>query len=149
MNFQISHQTRAILSKILASNSLDQLNKIPEGFRNNLFWNIAHIVATQQILVYRLSGLDALVDHEFIDTFKKGTSPLRTYTDEDRKYLAKVLKSTIQMTQEDYHSGKFQTFSPYETSQGYILNSVEDSLFFNEFHEGLHLGIMLQILKFL
>jgi len=34
--------------------SLEQLNKIPEGFNNNLIWNIAHCVVTQQLLCYKV-----------------------------------------------------------------------------------------------
>jgi hypothetical protein len=31
----------------------EQLNTIPEGYNNNLIWNIAHIIVVQQMLVYK------------------------------------------------------------------------------------------------
>jgi hypothetical protein len=40
---------------MLAGYTLEQLNKIPEGYNNNLIWNIAHVVVVQQMLVYKLS----------------------------------------------------------------------------------------------
>jgi hypothetical protein len=43
--------------------TLEQLNKIPEGYNNNLIWNIAHVVVVQQMLVYKLS--------EFYDDFRR------------------------------------------------------------------------------
>ena len=55
--------------------SLEDLNKIPEGYNNNIFWNIAHLVATQQILVYKFSNVPVLVSDEIIDKYRKGTKP--------------------------------------------------------------------------
>jgi hypothetical protein len=44
-----------MVSKFLSGYNLDQLNTIPEGFNNNLIWNIGHIIVSQQLLVYKLS----------------------------------------------------------------------------------------------
>jgi len=41
--------------------TLEQLNKIPEGFSNNLIWNIGHIIVTQQVLIYKLSNLQGYI----------------------------------------------------------------------------------------
>ncbi len=78
--FTITATSRTMVSKILENHSLEQLNKIPEGFSNNLIWNIAHIVVTQQLLVYKLSGLPMIVSDEMVEKYKKGTKPEQEVT---------------------------------------------------------------------
>jgi hypothetical protein len=54
---------------MLAGYTLEQLNKIPEGY-NNLIWNIAHIVVVQQMLVYKY--LDTMmISDEMVDKYKR------------------------------------------------------------------------------
>ena len=46
-SFNINQTIRIALLNFLENHSLEQLNAIPEGFSNNLIWNIGHcIVAT-------------------------------------------------------------------------------------------------------
>lgn len=40
--FSITKTSRKALSHLLDIIPLEQLNKIPEGFNNNIIWNIAH-----------------------------------------------------------------------------------------------------------
>ena len=51
-NHNIILKNRRLLSKFLEKFSLDQLNTVPKGYRNSIFWNVAHTVVTQQLLVY-------------------------------------------------------------------------------------------------
>ncbi|MFY7811016.1 MAG: DinB family protein [Flavobacterium sp.] len=148
-NFEITKRNRNILENFLNTFSLEQLNKIPENFKNNLFWNIAHVVATQQLLVYKLSKLEMKLPEDWVNEFKKETKPERIYTESDVDYVRKHLLSTILETEKDYNAGKFLEFIPYQTSNGFLLHEVDDSINFNNFHEGMHLGIILQIKKFL
>ena len=69
--FEVQKTIREILLKILDHHSLEQLNKIPSGFNNNLIWNIAHCIASQQVLVYKLSGLPLQVSDEFLSKYSK------------------------------------------------------------------------------
>ena len=147
--FAITIRNRNILEDFLNNFTLDQLNKIPDGFKNNIFWNIAHVVATQQLLVYKLSKVEMLLPEEWVNKFKKETKPERIYTQEDLDYLKNVLYSTISQTEKDYKKNSFKEFINYETSNKFLLNSVEDSIQFNNFHEGMHLGIILQMKKFI
>ena len=149
MNFEITKRNRNILENFLNTFSLAELNKIPEGFKNNIFWNIAHVVATQQLLVYKLSKLEMKLPEVWINEFKKETKPERIYTEADVDFLRKQLFSIILETEKDYNLSKFQEFIPYHTSNGFILHDVNESIHFNNFHEGMHLGIILQIKKFL
>ena len=42
--------TRKFLLKITEDLTIEQLNKIPEGFKNNIAWNLTHLLVTQQLL---------------------------------------------------------------------------------------------------
>jgi hypothetical protein len=46
--------------KSVAALDLAQLNIVPDGFNNSIAWNIAHILVTQQLLHYKLSGKDCV-----------------------------------------------------------------------------------------
>ena len=55
--------------------TLEQLAVIPQGFRNNLLWNISHAIVTQQLYCYHNSGLPMYVPQDFIAAYRKGTVP--------------------------------------------------------------------------
>jgi hypothetical protein len=50
--FRITRTGRELLDKYFDNYSLEQLNKVPPGFSNNLIWNIGHSIVAQQMLVY-------------------------------------------------------------------------------------------------
>ena len=74
-HFLAHRQVRENLQEILRKTSLEELTMIPDGFNNNIFWNIAHCVATQQLLHYYLSGNEFVIDTVWIENYKKGTLP--------------------------------------------------------------------------
>lgn len=49
---KIWKQSRTLYLEYLDTYSLDQLNTIPDGFNNNLIWNIGHVIVSQQGLIY-------------------------------------------------------------------------------------------------
>lgn len=147
--FDITLKNRKILLNFLGELSLDQLNKIPEGFRNNIYWNIKHIVVTQQLLVYGLSEMPLLITAAEVDGFKKGTVPLKDATDKDVDILKKQLLLTLEKTIEDFTAGNFNTYNEYTTNSKSILTNVEEAINFNNFHEGVHLGYILALKRFI
>ncbi len=64
--FDITVKNRQIMASFLDSFSLEELNKVPKEFNNNIIWNIAHLVVTQQLLTYNLSGLPMLISDEMV-----------------------------------------------------------------------------------
>ena len=144
---EITKVNRKALSKILTHYSLEKLNKVPEGFSNNLFWNIAHVVVTQQLLIYGLSGLEKNIPQEWIDLYKKGTTTQRDATEKELENLQEYLFSTINQTEKDLNAGIFKTYSPYMTSTTFELKNINDAFQFNNFHEGIHLGYILALKK--
>lgn len=146
--FEVNLQNRKACYHFLKTLSLEQLNKIPPGFSNNIFWNIAHTVATQQGLVYGLSSLPTMVDGDFIAKYRKGTRPEADATEKDVEELKSLVFLTVEATEKDFNNGRFTEFKRYELSSiKSVLNSVEDAIHFNNFHEGLHLGYIMALNK--
>ena len=145
--FDIALKTRILFYKTLENLTLDQLNTKPKGFNNTIFWNIKHVVITQQLLIYRLSELPVLVTETEIETYKKGTKSESKATIEDIELLKYQLFSTLEKTKEDYQKGLFKKYTEYTVSTKSILTSINEALAFNNSHEGIHFGYILAMKK--
>lgn len=139
--------SRNMVSKLIDGYTLEQLNKVPAGFNNNIIWNIAHVVVTQQLLVYNLSGLPMLVSEEMVAKYKKGTKTEHFASQEEVDEVLSLMTKTIEQTEIDIQNNVFQNFTEYPTSTGYVLTSAQDAMTFNNFHEGIHLGVILALRK--
>lgn len=145
--FEASLFTRESFLKIMEKHSYRELVKIPDNFRNSIFWNIAHVLVTQQLLCYRLSGLDIQIDEGFVKRYGKGSLATEEVEMADIEYVKSNLLSAMKQTQEDYNKKSFGTYKPYLTSTGIELKSIDDAVNFSGFHDGIHLGIVLSIMK--
>ena len=145
--FTIIRQNRKALHRYIENTSIEDLCKIPKGFNNNIWWNIAHVVVTEQKLIYGLSGLPLGLSENLVADYQKGTFPKGQPSEEDYKRISELLFSLPEKTTEDYKAGIFTSFKPYMTTPKVPLNSVDDALLFNMFHEGLHLGAIFALEK--
>jgi hypothetical protein len=128
--------------------NLEQLNLTPERFSNNLIWNIGHIIAAQQSLVYKTSNLPMHIPDDFFDRYKPGTKPGAPVSQNEVEGIRSFLTSMIDKTEEDLKNGKFVSFNERTTITGFHLGSLQDAFVFNNYHEGLHLGYMKSIARF-
>ena len=140
--------SREKYAALLEGYSLEQLNRIPEGFSNNLIWNIGHIVVAQQGLVYKGSNLPMHISEALFDKYKSGTKPDGQATEADREELRELIVSLIAKTEEDLANDIFKTYNERTTGTGFHLANLKDALAFNNYHEGIHLGIAMSIRKF-
>lgn len=145
--FDISIKNRKLLQSFIENHTLEELNKVPKGFNNNIIWNIAHTVVTQQLLVYKLSGLPMVVSDEMVEDFKKGTKTERDLSQSEVDTIKGLLFSTIEKTKEDYDNKIFETYNQYTVTTKSTLSNVEEAIDFNNFHEGIHLGYILALRK--
>lgn len=146
--FDVAIKNRMLFKHFLENFTLAQLNKVPEGFSNNMFWNIAHTVVTQQLLVYKLSDVPMLVSDALVETYRKGTKTERPVTQAEVDEVKGLLFSTIETTKADYNNNVFKTYTEYTVSTKSTLTCVDDALVFNNFHEGIHLGYILALKKY-
>lgn len=146
LTFEVFKKTRGFFKQYLEKYTLDELNKIPEGFNNNIIWNIVHSVVTEQLLVYKLSRLQPNVSEALINAYKKGTSPEKPVTKEQLEEIKTLLFSTIEQTETDYKNGVFKTYNDYTLSiTGNTLTNVSQAIDFALFHEGLHFGYIMAL----
>ncbi len=139
-------QLRAFNLSRIANLSDEQLLIVPDGFGNNLLWNLAHLVVTQQLLIYGRSGLPMYVDERMIAENRKGTSPESWTTPPDvAEVKALLLDLPTRMGEDAEH---FASYDPYPTSTGITLSTLDDALRYNLHHEGLHGGAMATLLRF-
>jgi len=146
--FKIWKTSRNLYLEYFDRYTLDQLNKVPDGFNNNLIWNIGHIIVAQQALIYIASGLQGFISTELFELYKPGTKPTRQASQDEANELKRLLTSLIEQTEKDKSEGKFVKFNERMTGTGFYLSSLKDAFEFNNFHEGLHLGHMMNIRKF-
>ncbi|MEM9857891.1 MAG: DinB family protein [Bacteroidota bacterium] len=135
--------TRRKFMHFIEEFSLIELNKIPEGFSNNMLWNIAHVVVTQQLLIYKNCGLNGYLEQTFIDKFRKGTKPEGAYTTQDLQTTRENLLLLVTNFENDIENQIFKSYTNYETSFGITLNTIDDAIVFNNMHETLHLGYIM------
>jgi hypothetical protein len=145
--FETAIFTRSAMLSILEELTEEQLAMIPEGHRNNIFWNIAHVMVTQQLLLYGLSGLPLLLDSDFIKRFTKGSTAVAEVIEEDLDLVRENLLPLSQRAQEDFGRGVFSEYKPYMTSTGIELKTIEEGISFSTYHDGIHLGVVLSLKK--
>jgi len=145
--FEILIKSRELVLQVIDDLTIEQLHTIPKGFKNNIVWNVAHLVVTQQLLLYKLSGVNCLIPDDLIADFRKGTFPTRNFTNEEFDEIKDLLSALPETLIEDYEAEIFQDYEEYETSTGFVLDSLETAIAFNNYHEGLHLGIIRSIKK--
>lgn len=148
LQFDLLRKVRELVLKNIDGLTLEQLHTIPQGFKNNIAWNVAHLVVTQQLLHYRMSGNDCLVPDDLIDANRKGTSPTSQFTQEEFDEILELLQGLPDTLEEDYNEGIFTEYKPYETSTGFVIDSMDSAIAFNNFHESLHLGVIMSLKKF-
>jgi hypothetical protein len=134
---------RKIRSKaleLIADLSITELNKIPEGFNNNIIWNLGHLIAAQEGIFYLRGKLELTVEQEFFNSFKNGSKPDHMLLTEEIEKIKSLLFSSLDQLELDLDKNIFHNYSAWTTSTGFEINSIEDALDFLPYHEGLHLG---------
>lgn len=149
MNTQIERikKIRLFLISLINDLSVDQLNEIPEGFNNNIVWNIGHLVAAQQGVCYIRAGVPTIVDEKYISPYKPGTKPDHYVDVQEVGIIKELLLSSLNQLETDYQKNFFENYTPWTTRYGVELANIDDTLEFLMYHEGLHSGYITALKK--
>jgi hypothetical protein len=127
--------------------SVEQLNKIPDGFNNNIIWNLGHMIAAQEGICYKRAGLDVRVDEAFFEAYKPGTKPNGFVDTAGVEEIKKMLFSTLERLEADYDNDVISNYTSFVTRYGVPLSNIDEALAFLPFHEGLHIGYIMSLKK--
>jgi hypothetical protein len=120
-----------------------QLLTVPKGFRNNILWNMGHLVATQQVLCYVKSGLATRAPAYLQPLFGKGSSPAGWTAPIDVVEIRTWLGDTGSLLRTDFEQHAFKAYERCETSSGAVLTNIGEALTYVLWHESMHLGVMM------
>ena len=141
-------QGRKLIAQAVAELTVAQWLHVPDRFDNNIAWNVGHIIAVQQSLIYRLSGVPQYTTKEFFRLYRPGTSPKDWSEQPDIAELKTMLATHVDLLVADDAAGKFQQYMPYTTTTNVVISTFAEALAFNQFHEGLHFGAILTLRNF-
>lgn len=126
---------------------LEHWNTIPKGFKNNIVWNFGHILVVQQLLYYKGASLDMHIPTEWVGLYKPGSVPTEFVTLAHIEELKSAYVQLISQTKSDVEKGLFSQYQERTTSAGFHLAHIQDAMVFNNYHEGIHTGIIMSLIK--
>ncbi|WP_316792110.1 DinB family protein [Pedobacter frigoris] len=143
----IIRQTRKNFTQLIEASSLEELNEVPAGFNNNMIWNFGHIIVSQQLLCYKLAGIEPKIDKALISDYQKGTKPERFIEQAEIETLKNLMVSTIDVLETDLKNNIFTSYHGFMTSYGVQLNNTNDAFQFFPVHDAFHYGCASSIKK--
>jgi hypothetical protein len=141
--------TRTFLLTLIEDLTIEQLNEIPERFNNNIIWNLTHLIAIQQSICYKRSGLQPIVQDKYVTPYLPGTKPEGFIDSSEVETIKSLLHSSLNEFESDYKKGFFTTYTPVVTRYGVAMDNIDDAVNFLLFHEGLHFGYVMALKRVL
>jgi DinB superfamily len=123
----------------------EMADRVPEGFRNTIRWNLGHIYVVVERFAFQYLGLPQHLPDGFKEQFEYGTSPLNAHTFRvpTLSELEDLLKAQQVRIQETLaYRLEVKIIPPYTTSAGMKLETPKQFLTFNLYHEGMHLSVI-------
>lgn len=141
---------RQFLFTQIAGLTAEQLNKIPEGYNNNIIWNLAHLICAEQSICYVRAGQSITVNDKYFSPYRTNTRPNAFIDEQEIERIKKLLISSIDELQTGFDKKIFDNYSPSENISrvyGVELNNVGDALEFLLYHEGFHSGYIISLIR--
>jgi uncharacterized damage-inducible protein DinB len=122
--------------------SEEEADIVPEGFNNNIRWNLGHIFIDQYLWIQHLTKEKIDIPESYLDLFNFGTKPSDWNGNiPSLETLRKQLSEQISFIKQNY-ADKLEIEYP-ATESG--MHTIAQVLVRTIFHEGLHMGAILAI----
>jgi hypothetical protein len=123
----------------------EQLLAVPHGSRNNILWNIGHVITDQCNMIYSPCGLASPLPADYSRYFDPGTSPQDWICPPE---VSEVIETAIQLpdrVEADAGNGNFESFAPLALDDGIVLEDFDGALSHCNLHEAIHLGVIMTL----
>lgn len=87
------------------------------------------------------------IPDSLFEKYQNGSRPDGKTPQTEVDEIKKLLSEMVEKTKADFKAGIFKEFHPYQTKTGFHLGTLKEAMEFNNYHEGIHLGIMMSIKK--
>ena len=135
-------RSRELFIRLIDELSIEEINKIPQGFNNNIAWNFGHIIVSTQALCYVRPGINPNMEIKWVDKYQKGSKPEAFISEMEIEELKRIAVSSIDNIEKDLKNEVFSTIpQPYPTATyGFVMDSIEEIITCCLAHESLHYG---------
>lgn len=118
---------------------------IPEGFNNNIKWNLGHIYVVQEKFAYYFIKEKMNMPKNFSELFTTGTSP-ESWRNKELPTISELIQLLEDQNGRIEEALEFRLKEviekPFTTSTGLTLSTVEELLSFCLYHEGMHFAMI-------
>jgi hypothetical protein len=144
---EILKNPRNLILETISNLTIEQVNKIPDGFNNNIIWNLGHMIASQQGLCYKRTGVELSVSNEFFTSYVSGSKPTRFITEAEYEEIKQLFFSTLDDLEADHNANKFTNYEGMNTRYNVPVSNIDEAIAFLPFHDGLHIGYIMSLRK--
>lgn len=124
---------------LISETSPEDLNRIPDGFNNNIIWNFGHLVVSGYSLVFKTTQVDPGFVIPLQDKYRKGSRPNGPATREEVEELIRLSDAFTQAVKEALDAGRFRQITAYTTDTfGIPVTTIEDMIITVAAHDTLH-----------
>ncbi len=141
-------EIRGYLMASVSGLSEEQLLRVPDRFKNNILWNIGHVITDNSSMLYPPTGNEFPLPECYLKWFEPEKSPADWTDTPPAAEILQAAAMTRDKLVEDCMAGKMENYEPLTLGDGVVLNNVAYAIAHCNIHEGIHLGIILSLRKF-
>lgn len=145
--FKHMETVRGLTLKAISELTEEEADRIPEGFNNNIRWNLGHVTFIQERVTLQLFGEQMEVPKLYKLLFAPGTSPKNwQFPAPSLKELEKVMSEQTNRIQ-NVLSGRLdeKLDSAFTNGIGLTFETIGECLLFTLYHEAYHMHAINQI----
>lgn len=141
---------RQYLLRLIDGVSSEKLNEIPDGFNNNIIWNIGHLISAQQSICYLRAKLQPTVDSDILKAFQPSSKPQKVFSVTEITTLKTLFVNSIDDFERDFSNQLFDQYQPWVAKPyGMNVDNIVDAMDFLMYHDGLHAGYVMAMRRLL
>ena len=145
--------------KVVRSNTINSLKElsesqadlVPEGFNNNIRWNLGHIYLVQEKFAFGFLPEPTQMPEGFTELFARDTRPSEWKVQPPTlPELIKLLEDQTTRIKDELDNRLDEAVAkPFNMPSGLILKTVGEFLTFSMYHEGQHVQTIRMLKKFI